>query len=68
MLAYFGQSRVARGYDFQPELRIFEAPHLNVSSNWEKVPTLKPSLVFGPDRRKAFEKATQTIFIHPNWS
>lgn len=32
MLAYFSQSRVARGDDFQPELRIFEAPYFNVSS------------------------------------
>ena len=40
MLAYFSQSRVARGNDLQPELRILEAPYLNVSSNREKVPTL----------------------------
>ena len=68
MLAYFSQSRVARGYDFQPELRIFEAPHVNVSSNWEKVPTLSPPVGVDSNRRTAFEKATQTTFIPPSWS
>jgi len=67
MLAYFSQSRVARGHDFQPELRIFEAPYLNVSSNWEKVPALS-SVGVGSDHHIAFEKATQMIFIRPNWS
>ena len=67
MLADFSQSGVPRGHDFQPELRVFEAPYLNVSSNWAKVPTL-PIAGVDPDRRAVFEKATQTIFIHPNWS